>query len=1237
MLLAGANWWGTSVSVLHVRLLGSPDIRVAEQILSFRNRKALALMIYLIVEKGRHFRDHLSTLFWPNSDTVHARTALRSALAMLREALEAAQPDVAASYLLVDRETIGFVTDTLDLDLYDFQSSLEAIHELRKSRTLSPNIPTLLPVNQQELIQKFQHGIALYRGEFLQGFSLPDAPAFEDWAGFQRESYHRHVSMLFDYLNQLELDSGQLPEATDIAARWISHDPLDETAHLWLMQARLAAGDRMGAFRAYESLRTVLKRELGATPGAEIEALAAHIREGVPRLVGHPRDMRPSQVTTAAAINGPLVGRTNQYGLLIRSYWLAQQQGPQVVVLIGEAGIGKTRLASEYLGWATAQGADVLQGCAFEVGGRLPYQPLVDLLRVRLDQERAPDDLLSDVWLAELSRLLPELCERYPDLSHAVIDEATARTRLFEAVVCLGQALAARKPLVLFVDDLHWADVASCDLLFYAIRRWTESALPVLVLLGVRKEALAVQHDLDLWLSNLQRMSALTYLVLEPFSAQDMRQLIQALSAKLPEQHESLSSKTNSFAEWLFVETAGQPLYVIETLQALIEQGYVATQMSSAGEITIDLDLDLDRLRSMHGYLPHGVRNLIRGRLLQISVQANILLASAAVLGQRFAFDDLRRVADMNESDSLMALDEALQSNLLKEPLTSAVVEPDYYMFVHDKIRTVIYAELSEARRRVFHRRAFEMLGEHAAPADMIRHAFQAGLLSDAVKASIAAADKAMAVFAIRDAISYYEQAQHLLQQHAPDPAHQVDISISQRWHLWASLGRAYVVSADWHAAQLNYTAMLAFARSCIEPIMECEALVCLANVALHQSFDLKTASALLQQALTVAQTSAAPAALAQTEWNLAQSGYYAWDLAESLAHAERAFNLARDQGLAELSARSLYAMAHAQWRLGHWEASKEHALAAYDIYHSHADRAMQCSSLHLLGRAQIHLGDPLAGISSTRAAYDISVEIGHVWATIQSASTLCVGLREIGDYAEAIRFGQAALTQARLKQNPVILLMSLGALGTTLQEALQLNEARIIFRDAQALGDSIALRPYAALVASMHCAVAAMLEKWDEATEWALRALKARDPSSLHLTDWSRCYETEALLRGGYATQAQEDVHRFGDCVASNRRYRIPYLRTLAVLARWEAHYDQALLFLWEALDLASAIGLPGEQWRIAQATGEIYLAQGQQQAAQTAVANAASIVASLSESFADEARRSTFLSSPFIQRLIG
>src|SRR6266487_4123735 len=178
----------------------------------------------------------------------------------------------------------------------------------------------------------------------------------------------------------------------------------------------------------------------------------------------------------------------------------------QVATIEGEPGIGKTRLAREFLRWARAQGADVLEARAFETGSRLPYQPLVEALRSRLEGEQDLHALLSEVWLAELARLLPEFREQVPELPFPLsLDEAEARTRLFEAIARLGRALARRAPVVLFIDDAQWADAASLDVLQYASRRWATAHLPVLLLCTFRSDDLASSVALAEWLTSLER------------------------------------------------------------------------------------------------------------------------------------------------------------------------------------------------------------------------------------------------------------------------------------------------------------------------------------------------------------------------------------------------------------------------------------------------------------------------------------------------------------------------------------------------------------------------------------------------------------------------------------------------------------------------------------------------------------------------------------------------------------
>ena len=238
-------------------------------------------------------------------------------------------------------------------------------------------------------------------------------------------------------------------------------------------------------------LRARLAEELQAKPSADTVALVEHVRATAAASRGsHPTYSSPTTMKSRppGELVAPLVGRAAAFTQLVGSFQQARQGQPQAVLVEGEAGIGKTRLARDFGAWARAQGADVLSGQAFEMAGRLPYQPLVEAVRQRLEEENAPEDLLDDLWLAELSRLLPELRVRYPDLPAPAEDELTAKGRLFEAVARLLDALGQRAPLVLLLDDLQWVDGASLDLLRYLGRYWIRHGGRVLLLGTIRNE-----------------------------------------------------------------------------------------------------------------------------------------------------------------------------------------------------------------------------------------------------------------------------------------------------------------------------------------------------------------------------------------------------------------------------------------------------------------------------------------------------------------------------------------------------------------------------------------------------------------------------------------------------------------------------------------------------------------------------------------------------------------------------
>ncbi len=475
---------------LHIFALGPPEVRLGDHLVSFPTRKTLALLVYLASEVGMQPRDHLAPLLWPEANRARGYASLRNTLSHLQTALGRAGDQNLSRYLSVTHQALGLNPDAaIDFDLQTVEHAYGLARADRSSRTLpegSASLPAL------------QAAAACQRGAFLAGFSLGDAPGFDDWAAIQREVWHRRLGLILDRLSEIQFAHGELAGATETAAQWIALDVLNEIAYRRKMRAHFAAGERGHALETYQTCQTVLATELGLEPEPDTAALAARIRaQPLPVLPHSPRaTLQSSGPDTSIAFLGSLfAGRIREQQTLEDRYEGATAGQPQLVVLRGAAGIGKTRLAQKFLAWAGAQGAELLQGSAFESGSHLPFQPLVDALRLRLEHENSPQNLLAEVWLAPLSKLLPELHQRDPSESPAPLvappqEAEGSQAQLFEPLVQYTLALAKRAPLVLFVDDLQWADSATLDLLQYALRRWQDRAAWVLLLASLRSEAL---------------------------------------------------------------------------------------------------------------------------------------------------------------------------------------------------------------------------------------------------------------------------------------------------------------------------------------------------------------------------------------------------------------------------------------------------------------------------------------------------------------------------------------------------------------------------------------------------------------------------------------------------------------------------------------------------------------------------------------------------------------------------
>jgi tetratricopeptide (TPR) repeat protein len=350
-------------------------------------------------------------------------------------------------------------------------------------------------------------------------------------------------------------------------------------------------------------------------------------------------------------------------------------------------------------------------------------------------------------------------------------------------------------------------------------------------------------------------------------------------------------------------------------------------------------------------------------------------------------------------------------------------------------------------------------------------------------------------------------------------------------------------------------------------------------------------------------------------------------DIDASLPRGERALALARELGLVELSARSLSAIAYAQTWQVQGETAEARAAEARALYAGLGNRAMEADCLAVISEAQIMLGQPRAGLATARAAYAISCDIENTWGQAHSAGKIGYALLEIGEYTEALQIAQAGLAAARTNELTALVAFNLRLVGNIYRALLALDAARAAHGEALALSASLGTRLFAQIIAAELCADCVLADDWAEASTYAHQTLATGHASSIYagLTRW---HMTEALLRAGANAVATEDVRRFGEGVGDNRRYRIAYLRALAVLARWEGRAGQAIAHLEAANTLAEDIGLPGEQWQILAALGEMYRAAGEADMRRQALTRTAEIVQVLAANIADPDLRTEFLS---------
>ena len=544
----------------------------------------------------------------------------------------------------------------------------------------------------------------------------------------------------------LRLGGRELGAAEQAARAAIAAAPFRESAHRLLMEVHEAAGNPAEALRAFEELRTLLRDELGTVPGRAALTVHERLLRGEP-----PPTAEPAAAPAPAGVRwpAPLAGALDRHALVGRATELAFLDGcrrealdgaRQLVLLAGDAGIGKTRAAAEFARRAHDDGAAVLYG-RFDEEALAPYQPVVEMLRGWAGgASLAPLRDRVGPRAAELGVLLPELGPAPEDLdaisgsaSLRGVEGDARRYRFFDAVAALLGEIGAAVPLLLVFDDLHWADRPTLQLLRHLVR----SPQPARALfLGTYRETdLEAGHPLHELAGDLRREGTLKRLALDGLGEAEVGELVAALGG---------GAVAPGFVSALHGETEGNPFFIEEVVRHIGE---------GAGELGAEVTL-------AEAGVPEGVREVTARRLRRLGDDARQVVATGAVIGREFDFDVLERVGPVTGDELVAALEEAVEARVLRE--TGRVGR---YAFAHALVRATLYDGISQLRRARLHGRVGEALAElRAADLDphlpQLAHHFAAAAPVDrperAVDFALAAARRADRLLAWEEAAEHY-------------------------------------------------------------------------------------------------------------------------------------------------------------------------------------------------------------------------------------------------------------------------------------------------------------------------------------------------------------------------------------------------------------------------------------------------------------------------------------------------
>jgi len=705
-----------------------------------------SLIAYLLLNRNRPAdRRRLAFTFWPGTTESAARRNLRQYLHHLRTALEPADPD--GVLLITEGSSIQFspkVELALDVETFLQETRPEASGE------------------------ELKHALSLYTGDLLEDI-------YDDWCVPERERLRQTWLEALDRYSQILQGSGKINEALSIVQKWVSAEPFDETAQRSLMSLYAMSGERAKAIQTYQTFAQSLSFELDTEPLPETQALLQSIQNGkavVESNVSQPiHSQRRAPVSRPQIFPAfPFIGRKNEIASLEEAYNSASEGSGRMVLVTGEAGIGKTRLLQEYLGMYSD--TSNIQSSCYELDIMVPFAPLRQALENSPLLEPLITSHLPPSWVTTLIPILPEMGQKvsYANFPAHQVDGVTLREALVKLIIHLSET-NPNPPLQLILDDLHWADTPTWELLASLTRRVLST--PLLIIGLFRVEDLPAERQP--LLRTIQRSDSLWTLELPRLTPNETADLARHLNPQ--------DASNTIFIQRLYQETEGNPFFIVETVRALQETG------------GLQMPVPLTKI-------PNSIQRVIEARLDRLNLDSREALACAASIGRSFTYPLLQEILRDTSENIIAYIEEWLQRGLVLEGKQG-------YDFRHDKFRQVAYAGLSRARREFIHGRIADVLEHAIPPADVTTLAYHYARSDQPLKALpylTQAGEQALRLRSYHEARQFGLQAVNLLGQ-LPGPRQR-----SERIDINLQLAQAYAFTGDMKRAIeiLNETEHLA-------------------------------------------------------------------------------------------------------------------------------------------------------------------------------------------------------------------------------------------------------------------------------------------------------------------------------------------------------------------------------------------------------------------------------------------